>query len=528
MSGAVHKLYRPPAGHLPRIDRAKYLNTFSKKQLIQRVEAMRRRHVALARQDSSAFMEYCFIDESTGEPFQQQWFHDEWHRAMSIFPRVQIIAPRDHAKTSNIIGRLIWEVGKDPNLRTKVVCASDGKAKERLFEIDQHLRENKRIHEVFPELVPDENAPWNAHNMVVKRRARHRDSTFEALGITSTATGGRADLLVADDVVDRRNSLAFPALSAQVKQAWKSDWTNLLEPTGRIWYICTLWAPTDLSHQLMKNEAYHCIRYDIDDAFGAIWPSKWSEEALRFRFKEIDDSVEFNRAFRNIAVDLSRTMVNPAWFRYRDLRTDPEFNEALANDELEFITSYDPAGTPTGKKDQDYTGACIIAVWKRGRKIFVVDAWQDRLTLKQFTGAVWEEACRYVPWLTLIEKVGQATHDEAVINDYPEMRSLIMCTKPKVSKAMRLLATTGLLEDGDIVFSSHLDPHGDQFVPGRGSLVDQLIEFGVPGNHDDIADAFSQAVAKAKTHFLDLNASGKEDMDEREFADMDTEDYLYV
>jgi len=507
--GALDENYRPPRIHLPRLDRAKYLKTHSRMKLVMRAEAMRSRQIAMARESSSAFMEYCFVDESTGMPFQQQWFHDEWHKAWDDHNRVMIIAPRDHAKTSNVVGRTLWELGRNPNLRTKIVCASDGRAKERLFELDQHLTTNPKVMEVFPHLVPDPAAPWNAHKLVLQRTARHRDASVEALGITSTATGGRADLLIADDVVDRRNALSFPALKEQIKQAWRSDWTNLLEPDSRVWYICTLWSPSDLSHELIDNPAYHVLRYDIDMNFGAMWPHKWSEEALRARFDEIL-SIEFNRAFRNMAIDIETTLIRPEWFVYRDLRHDERFNELLEEDKLIFLTSYDPAGTPTGNKDQDYTGACIAAIDPERGDVYIIDAWHRRMSLKAAADEVDGEAIRYEPWQILIEKEGRAL-DEWVENEHPETAQLVWTKRPVVSKKIRLLGATPLLEKGKCIFSAHLDPNNSLFDGSRGSLVDELQEFPF-GKHDDMVDAFSQMAEFARMRFLDVDADGGEDV----------------
>lgn len=506
----VHEDYVLPVGHLPRLRRSRYLHTYSRKQLAKRAEAMRWRQVALARKSSSAFMEYAFVEEKTGIPFKQQWFHDEWHAAWDSHQRVLIIAPRDHAKTSNVVGRAIWELGRDQNLRSKIVCASDGRAKERLFEIDQHITTNDRVREVFPDLEPDPKAPWNAHRLVLRRRAKHRDASVEALGINSTATGGRADLLIADDVVDRRNALSFPALREQIKQAWKSDWTNLLEPDSRVWYICTLWSPQDLSHELMDNPAYTVMRYDIDEGFGSIWKDKWPELALRQRYAEIG-SIEFNRAFRNQAIDQDSALIQPTWFQFADLRQHDGFNQALERDELIFLTSYDPAGTPTGKKDQDYTGQCAAAIHRDTGMVYIVDAWHQRISVAKSAETVYDEACRYEPWQVLIEKVGQSTLDEWVINEHPELAGLVRVTKPRVSKAMRLMGATPLLEKGKVLFSHHLDPNSPAFPGNRGSIVDELQEFPF-GKHDDMVDAFSQLISVARTHFLDVDSDGGENV----------------
>lgn len=474
-----------------------------------RMDALRRMRVIKARTDFSAFMQYCFSDPHSGQPFAQQWFHDEWATSMDTERRLLIIAPRDHGKTSQIVGRVLWELGRNPNLRVKIACASDGRAKERLFEVVQNLEYNPRVKEVFPNLRPSDRGEWSKHKIVLQRTALHRDASVEALGITSTATGGRCDLLIADDAVDRRNALSFPALREQIKLAWKSDWTNLLEPDSTIWYICTLWHKDDLSHQLMTNPAFAVKFYAIDEHFGAMWPEKWGEAQLRARHREIG-SVEFNRGFRNNPVDDETQLVRKSWFKYRDLGRDPEFAQALANDALTFFTSYDTAGSPTGKDSQDFHASCTIAVHAEAQRVYVVDAWAARLTLDAMADQVIKEFRKYNPLRILIEKVGQASLDEWVANKEPGLIGCIEVTKPRVSKAQRLMAVTPLMERGDVVFSHYLDADGPFWIPGRGDLEDQLTDFPF-AKHDDLVDAFSQALDAARRYFLDAWATGGQD-----------------
>lgn len=489
-----------------------------------RMEAVKEIQVRQARESFSAFMEYCFVDPGTGKSYQQQWFHDEWAEAMELYDRLIIVAPRDHGKTSQIVGYAIWKLGRDPNLRIKIACASDGRAKERLFEITQNMLYNRRVQEVFPELIPDQEAAWNIHKIHVKRTARHRDASIEALGITSTATGGRCDLLIADDVVDRRNALSFPALRTQIKLAWLSDWTNLLEPDSRVVCICTLWHKDDLNHMLMDNTEYSTLFYDIPPNFSAMWPEKWSEAALRKRHREIG-TVEFNRGFRNQAVDTESATVKADWIQYVDLSQCEAFKERL--DELQFFTSYDTASTPTGNKEQDYTAGCVIAVDMKERSVYVVDAWHERISVKQQAKRVFKEYERYLPFKILIEKVGQAALDEWVLNDHPDLAGIVKVTKPKVSKGQRLLGVTPLMEDGRVYFADHLDPDSPMWDMRRGSLVHELIDFGF-GKHDDMVDAFSQALHGARRYFLDVWATGGENIVDVRFGIEDDESYQYL
>lgn len=408
--------------------------------------------------------------------------------------------------TTQVVARVLWELGRNPDLRVKIACASDGRAKERLFEVVQHIQSNRRLWEVFPNLMPAESGEWSKHKVVVQRRAMHRDASVEAIGITSTATGGRADLLVADDVVDRRNALSFPALRTIIKQAWRSDWTNLLEPGARVWYICTLWHKDDLSHDLMTNPEYRTSFYAVGDDFGALWPDKWNEESLRQRHREIG-TVEFNRAFRNQAVDTESAVVQPNWIRFADLRTDALFRERIEH--MAFVTSYDTAGTPVAGKDPDYAAGVILAVDQERRHVYVLDAWHARISVAAQAERIFAEAQRYKPVRILIEKVGQATVDEWLLREHPELIGVVQVTKPRVSKHQRLLGVTPLLEAGHVTFNTALNPNATGWSAERGALVHELEDFPFAKN-DDLVDAFSQALTGARDQILDAELNEPE------------------
>lgn len=493
-----HERYREPKRRLPRVGRAVRTDWPTEspaalKEARERLEALTAAHIRLARTSFPAFMEYAFTDDK-GNTFAQQWFHDEWADGMDWYDRLMIIAPRDHGKTSQIVGRAIWELGRNPDLRIKIVCASDGRAKERLFEIVQHIEQNPRVREVFPDLKQAASGEWSKHKIVVQRNTMHRDASIEAIGITSTVTGGRADLLIADDVVDRRNALAAPAMREQIKQAWKSDWTNLLEPGARIWYICTLWHKDDLSHMLKDNPAFKVLFYAVDDDFGALWPAKWSKEELLRRYREINDSVEFNRAFRNQAVDLDSAMVKIAWLKFARLAEDADF---LARaDELIYINSYDTADAPSGAGDQDYTSGCTLAIDAPGQRVYVIDSWHDRMTLKDQAEKVYQEWVDYKPFRIAIEKAGLSTLAEWTLEKHPELKGQIEIFRPRVSKGLRVMECTPMLEGGQVIFSHHLNPNEDAWTPGRGSLPDELTDFPF-GKHDDMVDAFTQGMKLA-------------------------------
>jgi phage terminase large subunit-like protein len=483
-----HPNFKPPLGHLLQIDRRRLIDASGQEEILERMNALDEARIAKARDDFCAFMEYCFYDDTTARPVQLQWFHDEWSEAMDEHPRLFIAAPRDHGKTTILaVGRVIWELGRNHNLRIKVVCASDARAKERLYEIKQYISESQRIKDVFPTLEQDQEAEWSKHRVVVKRTIRSGHASVEALGVTSTATGGRADLIIGDDVVDRRNALEYPALRETIKQAWKSDWTNLLEPESRVVVIGTLWHKDDLNHELLANPAYHTLFYAVPADFGSLWPDKWSEEKLRKRCEEIG-SIEFNRAFRNVPNDESAALIHASWIRF--------YREGDLPDDLEYLTSYDTAKGLTSA--HDFTAGVVLGISKKLQRVYVVDAWHARVTMKRQADLVHDEWVRWHSDPVMVECVGQASLDQWLLEAYPEMKTCLMVTHPRAgeSKRIRLANVTPLFEKGQVLFAPHLNPDTAEWEPSRGNIVAELLEFGF-GKHDDMVDSLSQGLGRA-------------------------------
>jgi phage terminase large subunit-like protein len=425
-------------------------------------------------------MELVFQDK--GQAISQQWFHREWQQAMTDFPRVMIIAPRDHGKTTQVpVGRALWELGRDPNLRIKIVCQSDGKAMERLFEIATHIEQNKTLHEIFPNLAPAERGSWTKHKLVVSRDRISKDASIEAVGITSTATGGRADILIADDVVDRRNALQYPALREMIKHAWKSDWTQLLEPEGKIWYICTLWHNSDLSHELKRNAAFKVIEHSIGPNFEPIWPSKWGEKELRARALEIG-TVEFDRSFRNIALSGEIATVDPKWIRYYEGSAPPL-------SELVRITGVDLRGAEEAKRGkEDYFGKVTFGYHRAENRIYVLDAWKGR---PSFEGQMDKVRESWKVWKELMIGIESANFQDAlrrvlVASDH---LPLVPVRPENLSKEARLTGVTPYIESGMVVFPARFNPEHPDYDGERADLIPQLLEFPL-GRWRDLVDAF--------------------------------------
>ena len=166
----------------------------------------------LAREDPGVFLSYVF-------DFPLADMHRAWLKGIMTSDRTLIVSPRAHAKTSIAsIALPCWFIGRNPNVRIKLVSGSDNRAKDIVFAIFKTIKLNPRFREVFPatRLANARESKWQ---IWVERDQTHlRDATVEALGCLSTAEGSRADVLILDDVVTQRNAIT-PGTRNQVKEA---------------------------------------------------------------------------------------------------------------------------------------------------------------------------------------------------------------------------------------------------------------------------------------------------------------------
>src|SRR5262245_12868203 len=239
--------------------------------------------VMLARRDPSNFVEFAFRD-SRGQPFEQADVHRELQHFLSVQNRGLVELPRDHGKSVQLCIRVLWELGRRPDLRVKFVCATEALATERGRFIRQAIGQNRRVQQVFPELRPA--SPWTDTRFSVCRPAEAIGPSVTAVGFGAALTGARADLLICDDVVSV-SAVHSRAERERVKVHFHENLVNLLEPDGRFWGIYTPWHRDDLNAELKRNPAYGLFRRADGDDLTPVWPKKWPRERLEERRRDI-------------------------------------------------------------------------------------------------------------------------------------------------------------------------------------------------------------------------------------------------
>lgn len=247
--------------------------------------------IELARRDVNQFCEFAFRGPDN-QPWVQQAFHREWQALLPLEgpARLLIGAPRDSAKSSQMaVARVLWELGRNPELRVKIVSATEELAGNLVAEMQRHIERNPRLHLVFPQLRPQPKGPWTRGELLVQRTSLAKDPSVSAHGVLGGGVGGRADLVIFDDVCDYRNAVQQAGLRDQIKGAFYETWVNFLGPTGRAVYIATVWHQHDLTMELKAHpEWLKWWRGARDEVTGRpLWPDRWDEAALARREGEI-------------------------------------------------------------------------------------------------------------------------------------------------------------------------------------------------------------------------------------------------
>jgi hypothetical protein len=237
-----------------------------------------------AREDPDTFCRFVLRDERTGKRIHQAPVHSKWHSLLSEHSRVIFWAHVEAGKTSQIaIGRVLYELGRDPSLRVAIVSNTKDMAMKIVRLLGQYIQKSEELHRVFPNLMPtdDPSLPWKAMALTVRRvGVGGKDPSVQACGIHGNILGSRVDLLVLDDVLDHENT-ATPAPRKDVYSWLRSTPFSRLTEHARVWCTGNAWHPEDAMHRLAKEPRFKAYRFPVIGEEGNLtWPARWPEQRI--------------------------------------------------------------------------------------------------------------------------------------------------------------------------------------------------------------------------------------------------------
>lgn len=244
-----------------------------------------------ARSSPNAFIEYCF--ETPVGRIEQADFHREWQQLFTDNISVGIHAPRGHGATCQLLYRVLWELGKNPDLRVKYVADVLMSAEYFLSAAQDAIQFNPRVLEVFPEMAIDFDYASDSVLLLLNRKTPNRGPSISAHSIYDCAQD-RADILIFDSI---------EGYNAQIPQektlsAVRTVWLPMLSVQGRTWMVNPYIKRDDVLSILNSDglfDAYWC-KPAIWTEERALWPAWWSKEKLEARKKNIGTEA-FNRQY---------------------------------------------------------------------------------------------------------------------------------------------------------------------------------------------------------------------------------------
>jgi hypothetical protein len=146
-----------------------------------------------------------------------------------------------------------WRIGTNRNLRHIITSSAEAQAKIFMRAIENVLLNRPRYRELFGNLVPDARTlTWtDTEKIVLDRNAMIKDASFYAFGVGGATINRRADIILADDIVDKENSSTLLQREKLKSWFWESV-VPILEPGGQLVVSGTRYHSKELYEDLIR------------------------------------------------------------------------------------------------------------------------------------------------------------------------------------------------------------------------------------------------------------------------------------
>ncbi len=249
-----------------------------------------------------------FLSPRYDDPRPTPAFHrDCWALYTSSHPQVEVVAPRDHAKSTALtFAYILAEALFRSSDYIILIGSTEEKAAEQLSNISEELHDNADLIREYgvksfevdtrTEIIVVMQDGWRFRVLSRGAEQRIRGSLWK---------GKRPNLMVCDDVeddeqvenVDRRRKFRRWFFRA-AKQA--------LSKRGKIRVHGTILHEDSLLNRLRRMSTWKHLFYkahtSFDDFSGILWPERWSEAQLRSRRQEFlddGDAAGYSQEFLN-------------------------------------------------------------------------------------------------------------------------------------------------------------------------------------------------------------------------------------
>jgi hypothetical protein len=272
--------------------------TATAQELADSTKAALAARAALARRNPTAFCAHVLRDEETGEEIRLAPVHRAWHSMADQHRRVLVHASPGLGKTSMLsIGRVLFELGRNPGERIVVVSSAERQAIKVVRLIKRYIAQSQELREIadgrgFHLLEPGEQ--WAETAITVKRSVDAKDPSVQAFGRGGSIVGSRVDLAIIDDLLTYQNTRTQD-LRDETEAWFNATVMSRLGTRSRIVAIGNVIHPDDLFHRWVKRGGWRYMKCPAVDAQGRpTWPERMPPEFIEEKRRELGP-VEFAR-----------------------------------------------------------------------------------------------------------------------------------------------------------------------------------------------------------------------------------------
>jgi hypothetical protein len=202
------------------------------------------------------------LTTDAGMPLIPAAHHKLWLQVLcdERIDKLLIIAPPESAKTSWTLSAFTGAyIGCFPE-RSVLIASSSGPIAEKRSISLRNAIATRAWRQTYPNLAPALGLPWKTNQWSIAPNGQPHSGrlhpTLSAYGTGGSVVGSRADLIVADDLLDSLNTST--AYQREGVKLWfhTTLYSRLKSRTGRIVVIGTAWHASDLYAELRRQGSW--------------------------------------------------------------------------------------------------------------------------------------------------------------------------------------------------------------------------------------------------------------------------------
>lgn len=396
--------------------------------------------------------------------------------------RVMFFMPPRHGKSMSVSETFpSYFIGKNPDRRVIETCYSDTLARK-------FGRANKQKTAEYGLDLFDVNLAGDNASVTNWGLQDFRGGMI-ASGIMGSITGEGADLLIVDDPIKNRQEAESVTYRERLKDEWQNTLLTRLHPGGAVIFIMTRWHEDDLAGWLLETEGdqWEVISLPaeaeeendlLDRSIGEpLWPEhgfglEWIAEK-----KRAVGSQTWNALYQQRPSPPEGALFKREQWNY--YKKAPTFDEVIISADCTF-------------KETDTSDYVVIQTWgRKGADKYLIDQTRARMDITATMNAIRSMSAKHRK--ARAKLIEDKANGPAVISMLKKEIPGMIPVNPEGGKVVRAQAVQPDQEAGNLYLP---DPSIAGWIH---DFVEECANFP-NGKHDDMVDAFTQAVTYLNRH----------------------------